>query len=897
MSIPLVEQDLFFRQIFYGSSVAVLVHKNGIIVKANEMACRILEVDEEEIEGKNVFDFVHPRSRDLVSFRIQRAVKFKKSGPAVREFILNSRREVRVCYVSSIPFGAGDDVYSVVLFHDLTDAEKDRIAGFYMSQIGQVEASRISEVFEMVLRGAVELSFADCGILTVNGRDVIRYGKEPDEIVDRISLEMSSSRNNWKVELRSGFSKFSSDDYRLLNRFVSFAFDRWESSLSYEELRLKSFALDRAGSAIAVAKIKNYRELEIVYVNDVVEKLTGFTKAELLNVNPTRILENYRDSDIPDLISRMEKHGFLRGRIVVRTKDGFNRYFIVSSSIIYNPSTGEPDYVVVSGEDVTGIEKLEREIGDLRKSLDQVSDMIIITDKRGFIRFVNYSLLDKFGVREEEIIGRHTKVFSKWVVSKNRKEVQRLVMKMRKMAEGVEIRNKFSMLDKDGKKFFADILISPFYEEEELRGFIGIIRDITREHTLEVRLKRFASKMRKDLEFAKDFQNRLNFFTIPRSENLIFSAFYMPCEDLSGDLMYVKRFSNGIIGVVVADVFGHGISVSMQSSFMKMMCERHYDALMQGEPHRFLKFINDDMVEHNLDIYVSMVAVAIDERGKEMKFASAGHPPILMLKDGRVFELKAHSDRSFVLGFSQSAVYPAGTVKLDYGMRFLLYTDCAYEVEGKNGVFNFEKLKETMRIGGNFDIEGFLRYLVDVLEVENGKLPLDDDLTLIGFDYVEPYRVHLEVENDMANLPEIIDVIKFNMEMYGFPRKDIFAVSFAVTEAFNNAYEYGNREDPSKRVFVDIKISGEEIVVVITDEGEGFDTSCIDSIDDVDLKDIITHRGRGIVFMKKYLDSVIYNDKGNSVTLVKKKSNVYPKIINLTPPASTGKFSIRRTKN
>lgn len=87
-----------------------------------------------------------------------------------------------------------------------------------------------------------------------------------------------------------------------------------------------------------------------------------------------------------------------------------------------------------------------------------------------------------------------------------------------------------------------------------------------------------------------------------------------------------------------------------------------------------------------------------------------------------------------------------------------------------------------------------------------------------------------------------------------------------LTEALANAVLYGNGEDPSKRVRVEVRVAGTTITARITDQGRGFDPR---AVPDPTVADNLTRAGgRGLFLMRALLDEVSFNDRGNCVTLV-----------------------------
>jgi anti-sigma regulatory factor (Ser/Thr protein kinase) len=61
----------------------------------------------------------------------------------------------------------------------------------------------------------------------------------------------------------------------------------------------------------------------------------------------------------------------------------------------------------------------------------------------------------------------------------------------------------------------------------------------------------------------------------------------------------------------------------------------------------------------------------------------------------------------------------------------------------------------------------------------------------------------------------------------------------------------------------------DEVRLVVRDQGPGFDVSAVPNCDDLEALEL--ERGRGLSLMRTLMDEVIFNDKGNEVTLVKRR--------------------------
>jgi serine/threonine-protein kinase RsbW len=87
-----------------------------------------------------------------------------------------------------------------------------------------------------------------------------------------------------------------------------------------------------------------------------------------------------------------------------------------------------------------------------------------------------------------------------------------------------------------------------------------------------------------------------------------------------------------------------------------------------------------------------------------------------------------------------------------------------------------------------------------------------------------------------------------------------------LTEALSNAMLYGNADDPSKRVLVEVTMAGGRLQATVKDQGAGFDPTSIP--DPTRPENVSRSCGRGVFLMRQLLDEVLYNGRGNEVTLV-----------------------------
>lgn len=158
------------------------------------------------------------------------------------------------------------------------------------------------------------------------------------------------------------------------------------------------------------------------------------------------------------------------------------------------------------------------------------------------------------------------------------------------------------------------------------------------------------------------------------------------------------------------------------------------------------------------------------------------------------------------------------------------------------------------------------------------------------------------LENDAALIDPMVDLVQqmvAGMEVADFTGR--LRIGVALKEALLNALFHGSLEisademqqvqdrlldekDASlveqrcseppyrdRKIFVDVRITEEEARFVVRDEGPGFDVKAVP--DPSSPGALEAEQGRGLSLMRTFMDEVVFNDAGNEVTMVKRRSD------------------------
>lgn len=128
-------------------------------------------------------------------------------------------------------------------------------------------------------------------------------------------------------------------------------------------------------------------------------------------------------------------------------------------------------------------------------------------------------------------------------------------------------------------------------------------------------------------------------------------------------------------------------------------------------------------------------------------------------------------------------------------------------------------------------------------------------------------RMEFSFPSDVRFVSPAVDEVVASCRRLAVPgSRATLNLRVAVGEAVANAILYGNREDPDKRVSIEVELGADRVRVTVADEGEGFDPAAV--ADPTLPGNRERSHGRGLFLLRTLMDEVRYNEKGNRVTLV-----------------------------
>ncbi|HSV13436.1 MAG TPA: PP2C family protein-serine/threonine phosphatase [Tepidisphaeraceae bacterium] len=196
---------------------------------------------------------------------------------------------------------------------------------------------------------------------------------------------------------------------------------------------------------------------------------------------------------------------------------------------------------------------------------------------------------------------------------------------------------------------------------------------------------------------AADVQQRMIPQEPPKVPGIDLAAVYVPCFELGGDFYDFIPLQGDNTGLAVADVAGKGVPASLIMASVRAALRAHVDNVYYL--YEVIRRINVMVYRDTKPSeFVTLFYGVLDARSKRFTYCNAGHPPGLLLREGKVIELASDN---MVLGVDPNEEYKQSIIDLKSGDILLLYTDGLPDAMNfKQETFGRQRLAEAFKKGG-----------------------------------------------------------------------------------------------------------------------------------------------------------------------------------------------------
>jgi len=188
--------------------------------------------------------------------------------------------------------------------------------------------------------------------------------------------------------------------------------------------------------------------------------------------------------------------------------------------------------------------------------------------------------------------------------------------------------------------------------------------------------------IQKELEIARQIQSSILPREVPRVAGLDIAAQYVPMTAVAGDFYDFLVVDEKRVGILVADVTGHGIPAALIASMLKTALAAQL--AVAPDPAQVLAGLNRSLCGKFEEHFVTAGYVFLDPEKQILRYAGAGHPPLVLgTVDGKQTAFREVDSNGLLLGLVEGASYSSLELPFRPGDRCVLYTDGV--LEAKNG--------------------------------------------------------------------------------------------------------------------------------------------------------------------------------------------------------------------
>ena len=266
---------------------------------------------------------------------------------------------------------------------------------------------------------------------------------------------------------------------------------------------------------------------------------------------------------------------------------------------------------------------------------------------------------------------------------------------------------------------------------------------------LSQKLKSDHEQARQEMRRVARLQRSLLPTELPKVSTLDLAVYSRTTAEAGGDYYNVLPLPRGRVGLLLADVSGHGVAAAMVVAVVHSLVTTYTGPAIP--PGHLLAYVNDHLAHmstRSAGTFVTAVYAVYDPDRATLSWANAGHPPPRLVRAGGGSAEALAGERCVPLGIVDGTPYPEAEVSLAPGDRVLLHTDGV--TDAKNGsaeAFGPGRLDATLtRKAANS--RAVIGGVLDALEAFTGGGPPADDYTLLAMTFVKSRKKAGEISGE-----------------------------------------------------------------------------------------------------------------------------------------------------
>ena len=241
-------------------------------------------------------------------------------------------------------------------------------------------------------------------------------------------------------------------------------------------------------------------------------------------------------------------------------------------------------------------------------------------------------------------------------------------------------------------------------------------------------------RMARELDVAREMQQKLIPVKPPEFDNLEIMAAFIPAFEVGGDYYDFFPLSDDCIAFIIADVSGKGISAAFIMAEIRGIFESLSGTAFDSKT---ILIQANQILQRSLEkkSFVTAIYGIIETKTGILRFARAGHTSLLLMRDSGIEEFTPKGmGLGLVYNYQFSDSLEEVTLQLKQNDTLVLYTDGI--TEAKNGNYNdfgLPRLKEIIVQESAGDISMMGRAILKEISQFSAQMTQHDDISLVIF--------------------------------------------------------------------------------------------------------------------------------------------------------------------
>jgi serine phosphatase RsbU (regulator of sigma subunit)/anti-sigma regulatory factor (Ser/Thr protein kinase) len=255
-----------------------------------------------------------------------------------------------------------------------------------------------------------------------------------------------------------------------------------------------------------------------------------------------------------------------------------------------------------------------------------------------------------------------------------------------------------------------------------------LLEEIQGRSEAQEQLSQEEARARREHEIAETLQRSLLPDRIPKIPAVALAARYVPATtdmEVGGDWYDVIQLRDGLIGLAIGDVAGHGLQAAATMGQLRMALRAY--AVQDPSPVSVMSGVHRLVSHLPMPEMVTLMYLVFDPATRTLRFTNAGHPPPLIFGGGESRYLEG--GLSPPLGVTAEANFSETSLDLCAGATLLLYTDGLVERRRESIQMGLDRLLREATGHESYEVDELCDHILSSL-IETDHVA--DDIALVA---------------------------------------------------------------------------------------------------------------------------------------------------------------------